>query len=279
LQLYFAGEQLFAIRSGLIGFAHDHIRRVVENLYVPSEEAQRAVHQRLADYFDTRDLSFRKIAELPTQLLQANDWARLYVLVVDDLEFRAAVSRIDKYEWPLYATRLMGVLQTELSPTLVVGEKRTSTRGLPVEQQWDVCQRIIQLRHDLHLSHEVGQDSSLEITASQGDKIRRIEMFRKDLTTLLFRTVLTPEQQAEFHRTFEEKMQNESFREDFRKSFPFPAVEHSAVRGVDIPSPHQAANPERAAQLNIQYQRDLAAWKALPWWKRRGKKPVPPTGI
>jgi hypothetical protein len=36
----------------------------------------------------------------------------------------------------------------------------------------------------------------------------------------------------------------------------------------DIPTPHQGANPKRAAQLNIEYQENLARWQALPWYKR-----------
>jgi CHAT domain len=45
-------------------------------------------------------------------------------------------------------------------------------------------------------------------------------------------------------------------------------------------TPHPAANPERAARLNIQYIQDLKNWQALPWWKRlRTKKPDRPTGI
>jgi hypothetical protein len=40
---------------------------------------------------------------------------------------------------------------------------------------------------------------------------------------------------------------------------------------------HPRANSARAAQLNIQYQQDLAHWQALPWWKRfRVKKPTRP---
>jgi hypothetical protein len=43
---------------------------------------------------------------------------------------------------------------------------------------------------------------------------------------------------------------------------------------------HPRANSARAAQLNMQYQQDLARWQALPWWKRlRVKKPTRPTGI
>ncbi len=44
--------------------------------------------------------------------------------------------------------------------------------------------------------------------------------------------------------------------------------------------PHPAANPDRAAQLNIEYQRKLADWNALPVWKRWfTKRPDRPTGI
>jgi hypothetical protein len=49
---------------------------------------------------------------------------------------------------------------------------------------------------------------------------------------------------------------------------------------VAAPTPHPAADPERAFRLNVQYQQEAARWKALPWWKRlTAKKPEPPTGI
>jgi tetratricopeptide (TPR) repeat protein len=55
----------------------------------------------------------------------------------------------------------------------------------------------------------------------------------------------------------------------------------SGTRGraqVDIPGGHPSADADRAAALN--YQKDLAAWKALPFWKRLGtKKPQPPEGM
>jgi len=44
--------------------------------------------------------------------------------------------------------------------------------------------------------------------------------------------------------------------------------------------PHPAADLERASRLNIEYQKKLQKWIALPWWKRfKGKKPKLPTGI
>jgi hypothetical protein len=43
---------------------------------------------------------------------------------------------------------------------------------------------------------------------------------------------------------------------------------------------HSLANSARAAQLNMQYQQDLARWQALLWRKRlRVKKPTRPTGV
>jgi tetratricopeptide (TPR) repeat protein len=49
---------------------------------------------------------------------------------------------------------------------------------------------------------------------------------------------------------------------------------------ASVSPPHPAADPERASHLNIQYQKGLAVWRALPWLKRvRTPKPRPPTGI
>jgi hypothetical protein len=46
------------------------------------------------------------------------------------------------------------------------------------------------------------------------------------------------------------------------------------------PTPHPSTDGARAAQLNIEYQRALKNWQALPWLKRmRTRKPTPPTGI
>lgn len=46
------------------------------------------------------------------------------------------------------------------------------------------------------------------------------------------------------------------------------------------PQSHAGADPERAFRLNLAHQEALAAWRALPTWRRAvTKKPVPPTGI
>jgi hypothetical protein len=47
-----------------------------------------------------------------------------------------------------------------------------------------------------------------------------------------------------------------------------------------VSRPHPGADPERATRLNLAYQHALAAWQALPFWKRMiTKKPAPPSGI
>jgi WD40 repeat protein len=49
---------------------------------------------------------------------------------------------------------------------------------------------------------------------------------------------------------------------------------------AEIPSPHPRADGNRAAQLNMEYQKARRAWEALPWWKRiRTPRPEPPTGM
>ena len=54
----------------------------------------------------------------------------------------------------------------------------------------------------------------------------------------------------------------------------------TTVRSIDVPAPHPGADPDRAAEMNLEYQRELARWKALPWWKRvRTPRPKPPRGI
>jgi hypothetical protein len=59
-----------------------------------------------------------------------------------------------------------------------------------------------------------------------------------------------------------------------------PEFEIPIVNDFISPPPYFWANPDRAAQMNIEYQAELARWKALPLWKRLiRKKPLPPAGV
>lgn len=80
-----ASNQAVVNRSGLLGFAHDYLRQAVEEEYLPDEAAHTAAHLALADYFDSRELSDRKVTELPWQLMQAGpaSFARLKDCITD----------------------------------------------------------------------------------------------------------------------------------------------------------------------------------------------------
>lgn len=70
-------------------------------------------------------------------------------------------------------------------------------------------------------------------------------------------------------------------RTGWLKVAPDPPLEDFTHSRLYLGStPHPAADPERAARLNIEYQRALARRKALPWWRRWWvKRPNPPSGI
>jgi AAA ATPase-like protein/uncharacterized protein DUF4062 len=75
--LYLAAEASLLSRSGLLSFAHEYFRRAVEDKYFPGEHERQTAHLHLADYFDAREVSQRKLDELPWQLASAGEWSRL----------------------------------------------------------------------------------------------------------------------------------------------------------------------------------------------------------
>jgi hypothetical protein len=77
-----------------------------------------------------------------------------------------------------------------------------------------------------------------------------------------------------------------------KASQSIPSVKSSSIEmipGTPMPGeiarsagavPHASADSDRAAQLNLEYQKALTQWKALSFWKRlRTKRPRPPKGI
>jgi tetratricopeptide (TPR) repeat protein len=95
--LYLAADRSLVSHSGLLGFFHDYFRQAVRERYLPTESQQRDAHLRLADYFGSRDLGPRKIAELPWQLAQAQAWERL-AGVLTDLPFLASAWAQNSYD-------------------------------------------------------------------------------------------------------------------------------------------------------------------------------------
>jgi tetratricopeptide (TPR) repeat protein len=88
--LFLAAERSLISHLGRIGFFHDYFRRAVRDRYLADASAQAEIHQRLADYFAPRELTQRKIDELPWQLVQAGAWAALTVLLTQLPFVRAA---------------------------------------------------------------------------------------------------------------------------------------------------------------------------------------------
>ncbi|MBU2691941.1 MAG: tetratricopeptide repeat protein [Candidatus Eisenbacteria bacterium] len=95
--LYLAAEESLILRSGLLDFAHDYLREAVGDVYLESDESRKAVHIRLADYFDNSEPGGRRIDELPWQLKSAREWKRLYGLL-SDLDFFNAAWKTDPLE-------------------------------------------------------------------------------------------------------------------------------------------------------------------------------------
>ena len=88
--LYLAAEKLLVNRSGLLSFSHDYLRTVVQKRYLKEEGEEQDLHILLADYFEKRELSKRKVEELPWQLAQAKSWNRLVDLLTDPSFFNMA---------------------------------------------------------------------------------------------------------------------------------------------------------------------------------------------
>lgn len=85
--LHLAAEGFLIERSGLIAFAHDHIREAVRRRYLPTGAHQETAHARLAAYFIGAGGQFtggwRELDELPWQLARCRQWDLLASLLAD----------------------------------------------------------------------------------------------------------------------------------------------------------------------------------------------------
>lgn len=95
--LFLAADSSLTSRSGLLGFFHDDLRKAVEHRYLSTDRTRQAAHLCIADYFATRELGPRKIAELPEQLARGQAWQRLGELLMD-LTFLEAATIADKFD-------------------------------------------------------------------------------------------------------------------------------------------------------------------------------------
>ena len=85
---HLAAESVLSQRSGLLRFFHSYIRDAVHAQCLPTEEARKSWHRRLAAYWRQQDeLSFRALDELPWQWLQAEEWDCLKALLTERYVF------------------------------------------------------------------------------------------------------------------------------------------------------------------------------------------------
>jgi len=91
--LFLAMSDTLIGRGGLLTFAHEFLRKAVENAYLPTEQNQQRAHLRLADYFERQLASPRRTDELPWQLAEAKEWHGLQTLLIDGEFFPEAWNR------------------------------------------------------------------------------------------------------------------------------------------------------------------------------------------
>ncbi|XP_053394800.1 uncharacterized protein LOC123525710 isoform X2 [Mercenaria mercenaria] len=70
-------------RDGILNFFHDHLRQAVEKKYLSTKEEKKKFYLKLADFFEMRELSARKVEELPFLLMRAGELDRLKATVSD----------------------------------------------------------------------------------------------------------------------------------------------------------------------------------------------------
>ena len=126
--LHFAADRSLVTRSGLISFSHDYLRQAVAARYLPTAADRHAAHARIADYFTPRDLTDRKVDELPWQLARAETPERLKDCLVDLDMFLKLFTDTKKYELLAYWLHLGNAYDKVAEYTRAL-DARESARG------------------------------------------------------------------------------------------------------------------------------------------------------
>jgi tetratricopeptide (TPR) repeat protein len=79
----YALEDGLVDRDGVLAFAHEHLRKAVEQRYVPNADAAKALRLQLADDFAAKPVDVRQADELPWLLRQADSRDRLCGCLLD----------------------------------------------------------------------------------------------------------------------------------------------------------------------------------------------------
>ena len=81
--LSIAASNFLVNQSGLLNLFQPSFQKALENRYMKSPETKKKVYQRLAAYWDKRDLSPRQCIELPWNLAQSQDYKKLSEVLSD----------------------------------------------------------------------------------------------------------------------------------------------------------------------------------------------------
>jgi hypothetical protein len=99
--LYLAAEASLVNRSGLLGFSHDHLRRAVENRYLPQEHDRQDIREKLARFFAPQATMLRKADEIPWLWWRNRDWERL-AHELTDMPMLEQLLRVDETQALVY---------------------------------------------------------------------------------------------------------------------------------------------------------------------------------
>jgi hypothetical protein len=141
--LFLAAEKSLLVRSGRVNIGNNYLRRAVQDLYLPSEKDQLAVHAKLAVYFSKIPLCPRKVEETLWHLSKSQDWKALTCLLTD-LEYLKFAWSID----PLAVKQCWGQIENN-SPLRIVDGYRFVFENLPAYQKylWVISELLFDTGH------------------------------------------------------------------------------------------------------------------------------------
>jgi nephrocystin-3 len=137
-------------RGGFITLFHDYLAEAIERAYLPSHEHKKKLHERLAKYFDEKELNERNAYELLWQLAQAGRLDRVRKLLVSPLHFRFFMTDERKWEYLRY-WRMIDE-DRELALELAGHLRNAAEQSYSHEEE-----RIEQVSVGASFLHEIGQ--------------------------------------------------------------------------------------------------------------------------
>ncbi|XP_071504967.1 uncharacterized protein [Diadema antillarum] len=105
---YLSLEENLVNRNGILNFFHDHLRQAVERKYLSSVAEKKRAYLKLADFFQTQDINYRYVEELPHLLMEANEMDRLKSVAMNPAAFQLLMKTLDGKARLVQAWRMLG---------------------------------------------------------------------------------------------------------------------------------------------------------------------------